>query len=112
MDHADRAQSRIDHLRKRVPEPFDPQEGSPTEALVSNESFDELVETWHITHLLKQIPREEADLLKARFFDGKSQSEIATETGIALGTVKMMMVRGLRRLRDLVEDERAQEAGS
>lgn len=102
----------IDQLRKRVPEPFDPQEGSPTEALVSNESFDELVETWHITHLLKQIPREEADLLKARFFDGKSQSEIATETGIALGTVKMMMVRGLRRLRDLVEDERAQEAGS
>lgn len=95
----------IDHMRKRVPEPFDPQESSPTDSLVSDESIDEMVESWHMAHLLKQIPREEADLLKARFFDGKSQSEISSETGIALGTVKMMMVRGLRRLRDLVEND-------
>lgn len=99
----------IDYLRKKIPEPFDPQESSPTESLVSDESVDELVESWHMTHLLKQIPREEADLLKARFFDGKSQSEISAETGIALGTVKMMMVRGLRRLRELVDEERALE---
>lgn len=99
----------IDQLRRRIPEPFDPQDSPPTDSLVSDESVDEMIDTWHMTHLLKQIPREEADLLRARFFDGKSQSEIAAETGVALGTVKMMMVRGLRRLRDLVENERAME---
>lgn len=102
----------IDQLRRKIPEPFDPQDSPPTDSLVSDESVDELIDTWHMTHLLRQIPREEADLLRARFFDGKSQSEIAAETGVALGTVKMMMVRGLRRLRDLVEQERTGEPAS
>ena len=50
-------------------------------------------------------PDEEADLLRRRFYDGATQTEIAAETGVPLGTVKMRMVQGLARLRDLLDAE-------
>lgn len=93
----------IDFMRKRIPDPVDINETSPTESTTANGFTDEMHDQWHIAHLLKQLPREESDLLRARFYDGKSQSEIAAETGIALGTVKMRMVQGLKRLRELVD---------
>lgn len=93
----------IDFLRKRIPDPVDIDESSPTDSTTANEFTDEMHDQWHIAHLLKQLPREESDLLRARFYDGKSQSEIATETGIALGTVKMRMVQGLKRLREMID---------
>ena len=43
-------------------------------------------------------------MLRMRFHEGLSQTEIAERTGIPLGTVKTYMVRGLRRLRDLMEE--------
>lgn len=97
----------IDQMRKRVPDPVDIDEQAPTDSTTSNEFTDEMHNQWHIAHLLKQLPAEESDLLKARFYDGKSQSEIAADTGIALGTVKMRMVSGLRRLRELIDAESA-----
>ena len=42
-----------------------------------------------------------------RFFEDRSQTEIADRTGIALGTIKARMVRGLDRLRTLLEAEGA-----
>jgi RNA polymerase sigma-70 factor (ECF subfamily) len=42
-----------------------------------------------------------------RFYDELSQSEIAACTGIPLGTVKARMVRGLTRLREMIEVEGA-----
>jgi RNA polymerase sigma-70 factor (ECF subfamily) len=95
----------IDSLRKRVPDPIDLDETSPTESMIDNGLIDEMHDKWHIAQLLQQLPHEESDLLKARFYEGKSQSEIAAETGIALGTVKMRMVQGLQRLRELIDDE-------
>ncbi len=96
----------IDHLRKRVPEPVDPTDRKSTEVAASDASIEELHEDWQIAFLLKKLPPEEAQTLKMRFVDDKSQSEIAAETGIPLGTVKMRMVQGLTRLRDHVDDER------
>ena len=43
-------------------------------------------------------------MLRMRFHGGLTQAEIAERPGIPLGTVKTYMVRGLRRLRDLIED--------
>jgi len=97
----------IDHLRRRVPEPRDPQlereaaergEGGTT-------TLDELLEEWRVAHLLRRLPPEEADLLRRRFYEDQSQREIAEATGIPLGTVKLRMVQGLGRLRGLVEAE-------
>lgn len=97
----------VDHLRRRVPEPRDP---SGTLALVEGEvdpaaDLDALAEQWRIAGLLAQLPDDEADLLRRRFYGGASQREIAAATGIPLGTVKMRMVQGLARLRDLMDAE-------
>ena len=99
----------IDHLRRRVPEPRDP---SGSLALLEAEAdpaagIDALVDQWRVAHLLQRLPGEEAQLLRSRFYDGRSQREIAAATGIPLGTVKMRMVQGLRRLRDLIDAEEA-----
>lgn len=95
----------IDYLRKRIPDPVDLNDIAPTDSTVVDEFTDEMHDQWHIAHLLKQLPSEEAELLRARFYEGKSQTQIADETGVALGTVKMRMVQGLRRLRELIEDD-------
>jgi RNA polymerase sigma-70 factor (ECF subfamily) len=97
----------IDHLRRRVPEPRDP---AGALALLEGEAdpaagLDALVEQWRVAHLLGQLPAEEADLLRRRFYREQSQREIAAETGVPLGTVKMRMVQGLTRLRGLIEEE-------
>ncbi len=100
----------IDQLRKRIPDPVDIDEQTPTDSTTADEFTSEMHDKWHIAHLLKQLPSEESDLLRARFYEGKSQSEIADETGVALGTVKMRMVSGLRRLRELIDSEPTQES--
>lgn len=96
----------IDQLRKRVPEPVDPADRKSTEIPDHDVSISDLHEDWQISFLLQKLPLEEAQILKMRFVEDKSQSEIATETGMPLGTVKMRMVKGLGRLREHVADER------
>lgn len=96
----------LDELRRRRPEP----NAEAVERLAARPAPgadpDALADGWRITHLLGRLPREERELLRMRFFDDLSQSEIAERTGIALGTVKKRMVRGLDRLRtQLDEDE-------
>jgi RNA polymerase sigma-70 factor (ECF subfamily) len=99
----------IDHLRRRVPEPRDPL-GPAGVGLGEREpdpetSPDALVERWGMAMRLGLLPDHEAAVLRMRFHEGLSQTEIAERTGVPLGTVKTHMVRGLRRLRDLVEAE-------
>jgi len=97
----------IDELRRRVPEPVDPA-GLVAAADAASEpqaELDRLLEEWRMAGLLARLPRDEANLLRMRFYDGLSQSEISASTGIALGTVKARMVRGLCQLRELLEAE-------
>jgi RNA polymerase sigma-70 factor, ECF subfamily len=94
----------IDHLRRRVPEPRDPQlpDGRTVEA-----EADALLERWRLAQLLGRLPEGERALLRLRFYDERSQSEISAATGIPIGTVKARMVRGLTRLREMIEAEGA-----
>lgn len=100
----------IDHLRKRVPEPVDPTAGHATEPAAQDVSLQKLAEDWQIAYLLGRIPRDEAQLLEMRFVKDMTQTEIAAHTGLPLGTVKMRMVQGLRRLRELLDDETGPQA--
>lgn len=97
----------IDELRRRVPEPVDPNGlAVQVDAKAHGDTeIDQLLEQWRIAGLLARLPREEAELLRLRFYDGLSQTEIADTTGIALGTVKARMVNGLCQLRSLLELE-------
>jgi RNA polymerase sigma factor (sigma-70 family) len=68
---------------------------------------DALLERWRIAQLLGRLPEDERALLRMRFYDELSQSEITAATGIPLGTVKARMVRSLTRLREMIEVEGA-----
>ena len=95
----------IDHLRRRVPEPFDPAKMPEVIDHETEEQADALIEQWRMAALLALLPKDESTMLKLRFYDGYSQSEIAERTGVPLGTVKMRMVKGLDRLREAMERE-------
>jgi RNA polymerase sigma-70 factor (ECF subfamily) len=95
----------IDHLRRQIPEPRDP---TGSIALLEEPGADEvdaLLEHWRVAHLLTRLPDEEADVLRRRFYGDRSQSEIADDTGVPLGTVKSRMATGLRRLRAELEGQ-------
>ena len=94
----------IDHLRRRVPEPRDPQLPDPRTV---DPGADALLERWRLAQLLGRLPEAERALLRLRFYDELSQSEITAATGIPIGTVKARMVRGLTRLREMIEAEGA-----
>ena len=98
----------IDHLRKRVPEPRDTSDPASPAAQAENPAaareLDDLLDRWRVAGLLRQIPHEEADLLRMRFYEDLSQTEISERTGIPLGTVKMRMVKALERLRGLIDE--------
>ena len=56
---------------------------------------------------LAELPFEQRRVLEMMYFDGLSQSQIAEQTGIPLGTVKSRTLLGMRRMRDaLAEVER------
>lgn len=94
----------IDEMRRRRPDPVDPVDVPDG---VQTSAEDHLLEQWRIRQLLDHLPEDERVLLEMRFFEDCSQSEIADRTGIALGTIKARMVRGLDRLRTLIDAEGA-----
>jgi len=97
----------IDELRRRIPEPVDPVMATEHAAAAAapGDDPDRLLEQWRMAALLERLPREEANLLRLRFYHGLSQSEISAGTGISLGTVKSRMVSGLAQLREMLEAE-------
>lgn len=99
----------IDHLRRRVPEPLDPEAtaGAVEQSGAGvDEHVERLAEQWMLRDLLDRLPPAEAEALRLRFYSELSQSEIAEREGIPLGTVKTRMFNGLRRLREMMDEEK------
>lgn len=71
-------------------------------AFASNDAED-LAERWRIAELLDRLPTEERAVLRMRFYATLTQVEIAERTSTPLGTVKSQMIRGLTRLRTMLE---------
>ena len=101
----------LDERRRRVPEPVDPSTAAERTAQTqrSEDDPERMLERWRIAALLERLPRDEASLLRLRFYDDLTQTEIAARTGISVGTIKTRMVNGLAQLRDLLEAERRSE---
>ena len=53
---------------------------------------------------LGSIPAEQRRVLELMYFDGKSQTRIASDLDLPLGTVKSRTLLGMRRLRTLLSD--------
>jgi RNA polymerase sigma-70 factor (ECF subfamily) len=90
----------IDALRRRVPEPRDPDLVARTGDGPDSGGVDRFLADWDFARAIDGLPEPEAELLRLRFADDLSQSEIAERTGIPLGTVKSKMVAGLNTLRE------------
>jgi RNA polymerase sigma-70 factor (ECF subfamily) len=94
----------IDRFRRRpmAMQSLDDEE-APVQVAIhdSPESASDLDRVRERLHLLKP---EERKLLDWAFLRGMTQSEIATATGMPLGTVKSHMRRGLLRLRALLDE--------
>jgi RNA polymerase sigma-70 factor (ECF subfamily) len=100
----------IDHLRRRVPEPLDPEtaaKAAERAAASPDERVERLAEQWMLRDFLDRLPPGEAEALRLRFYGELSQSEIAEREGLPLGTVKTRMFNGLRRLREMMDEEKA-----
>jgi RNA polymerase sigma factor (sigma-70 family) len=54
---------------------------------------------------LAKIPEEQRLVLEMAYYGGRSQSEIAAQTGLSLGTVKTRIRLGLNKLRGILVDE-------
>lgn len=93
----------IDELRRRRPVPHAPEDAALlADATAVPPETDALLERWEMAHLLGHLDPGDADLLRLRFYEELTQTEIAARTGLPLGTVKTRMVRGLDRMRDLL----------
>ena len=94
---------RIDAIRKTIakrettlPELFTSIEDN---APGPGEQLSDMETTQIIANAMEHLPDEQAELIRKSFFEGKSHSDIAAETGIALGTVKSRIRTALERLR-------------
>jgi RNA polymerase sigma factor (sigma-70 family) len=58
-----------------------------------------------IRRAMQEIPPAQRQILEMMYFDGKTQSVIAEELGLPLGTVKSRTLLGMRRLRALLLEE-------
>lgn len=100
----------IDELRRHRPVPSESAIAELAARPAGGEDPDALADRWRVAHLLGLLPTVEAEVLRLRFYEGFSQTEIAEHTGLALGTVKGRMVRALERLRELIDAEDARLA--
>ncbi len=92
---------RIDAQRRLKTGTFDnadpslqPAETPGADVIVEGENRDAIVRA-----AMADLPPEQLDLLRAAFFLGQSHSEIATATGVPLGTVKSRIRLAFGRLR-------------
>jgi RNA polymerase sigma-70 factor (ECF subfamily) len=58
-----------------------------------------------VREVLAELPDEQRRVLELAFYEGLSQSEIATRTGAPLGTVKTRALLGMKKLRQALRAE-------
>ena len=58
-----------------------------------------------VREVLAELPEEQREVLDLAFYEGLSQTEIATRTGTPLGTVKTRALLGMKKLRQALRAE-------
>jgi len=58
-----------------------------------------------VRHELEALPAEQRQVLELAFYGGLTQTEIAAQTGIPLGTVKTRTLLAMRKLRKALRDD-------
>lgn len=97
---------RVDTLRREQRPEFDPND--PALVPDPDEPADRRMETRQnndrLRAALKDLPPEQAELLRMAYFEDKPHSVISAENGIPLGTVKSRLRLAMDRLRKALRD--------
>lgn len=90
--------------RRRVQsfDPPTPEDSDPGESVV--ERVDAADQRARVRAALQDIPAEQRAVLERMYFGGQTQTAIAEELGLPLGTVKSRTLLGMRRLRGMLID--------
>jgi RNA polymerase sigma-70 factor, ECF subfamily len=97
----------LDHVRRRSDQPTDADVLVALGGAEDDRAFQDVLDRALVGEALARIPSHERELLRMRFWEGLSQTEIAERTGQPLGTVKSRMLAGLRNLKLHLETEGA-----
>ena len=91
----------IDHVRRQKARQGDLKDPSlqPPAVEVADDLVDAQQRYRSLKTALQNLPKEQANIIKMAFFDHKAHSEIATETGLPLGTVKSRIRLAMQRLK-------------
>lgn len=95
----------LDHVRRRSDQPTDADVLAAIGGAEEDRAYQDVLDRALIGEALARIPAQERELLRMRFWEGLSQTEIAERTGQPLGTVKSRMLAGLRNMKLHLESE-------
>lgn len=70
-----------------------------------DESLERLADSSVVSDALNRLTPEHRNAIVAAYYHGKTTSQIASEAGLAPGTVKSRIFYGLRALRDSLEEQ-------
>jgi RNA polymerase sigma factor (sigma-70 family) len=83
--------------------------GDPPDRVDPSPTPDDAVltelETFRVHAAVDELPRRERDIIERAYFQEMSQSEIAAELGVPLGTIKTRNRSALRRLADILNQD-------
>jgi RNA polymerase sigma-70 factor (ECF subfamily) len=71
--------------------------------------LDSLDAVWNVRRAIDALPSDEASIVRLQHLDGMTHGEIASELGIAVGTVKSRSHRAHRKLAALLGHLRSQQ---
>ncbi len=98
---------RVDALRREQRPEFDPDD--PALVPDPEEPADKRVEAaqsvGRVRAAMRDLPPEQAELLRMAYYEDKPHSVIAAERGIPLGTVKSRLRLAMERLRKALKDD-------
>ena len=96
----------IDHLRRRRDAVVNLDSVREIKGDDGRETADRLAWADEVRRALDLLPDLQREVIELAYFEGYTQSEIATVLAIPLGTVKTRTARGLQRLAGLLENPR------
>lgn len=96
---------RIDILRREKYPELDPEDPAlvPDEEVQPDDAVIMAERKAEVQSAMATLPEEQVELVKLAFYKGWSHSEIAKETGLALGTVKSRLRLSFTRLKEALD---------